>query len=124
FSGLMNPGFSKILSTPDSDRVCVISGGGGYLVKADNPAEWAKIPLLPITDARSVPEHGFLLFTNFSNLAAWDTRGEIWRTQFRFDGLRITKMGSEVIEGYGYDPAEAGEVPFSVNMRTGSHRPT
>jgi hypothetical protein len=124
FSGLMTPGFSKVLSTPDPSRVCVISGGGGYFVKADNPAEWSQIPWLPITEARAVPERSFLLLANLSNLAAWDARGEIWRTHFRFDGLRITKMGSEVIEGYGYDPAEAADVPFSVNMRTGSHRPS
>jgi hypothetical protein len=124
FSGLMRlPGFSKVLSTPDPSRVCVISGGAGYVVKADDPVEWVRIPLLPITEARSVPEYGYLLVADFSNLAAWDLSGEKWRTQFHFDGLRITKMSSEVIEGYGYDPAEGADVPFSVNTRTGSHRP-
>jgi hypothetical protein len=117
------PGITKVLSTPDPGRVCVISGGGAYLVKADNPVEWAKIPMLPITQARSVPEYGFLLLANFRNLAAWDSSGEVWRTEFHFDGLRITKMGSDVIEGYGYDPAFNADVPFSVNTRTGSHRP-
>lgn len=122
FGGLTTPGFSKVLSTPDPSRVCVISGGAGYLVNAGAPDEWTKIPVLPVTYACSVPEHGFLLLANFSNLAAWNATGEIWRTQFSFDGVRITKIGSEVIDGYGYDPACGADVPFAVNTRTGSHR--
>lgn len=53
--GYGEPGISKVLSTPDSERVCVISGGRGYIVRAGNPADWANIPILPITDARPFP---------------------------------------------------------------------
>jgi hypothetical protein len=115
------PGITKVLSTPDPRRVCVISGGGAYVVKVDNPGEWTKIPILPVTYARALPEYGFLLLAGFSELAAWGASGTVWRTRFHFDGLRIMKIGSDAIEGYGYDPAFAADVPFSVNTRTGSH---
>ncbi len=117
--GYGEPGISKVLSTPDSERVCVISGGRGYIVRAGNPADWANIPILPITDARPVPECGFILFADFGRLAAWGKSGIVWETQLGFDGLHITTVNCDVIKGYGYDPASAGDVPFSVNARTG-----
>jgi hypothetical protein len=118
--GSAGPGISKVLSTPDSERVCVISGGGAYIVRANNPADWSEIPILPITEARLVREYGFMLFADFSRLTAWGANGMVWQTQLAFDGLRITTMDRDLIKGYGYDPASATDAPFSVNTRTGS----
>jgi hypothetical protein len=114
------PGISKFLSTPDSERVCVISGGGAHIVRANNPADWTQVPILPITEAYAVPEYGFMLFADFSRLTAWGTNGIVWQTQLPFDGLRITTIDRDLIRGYGYDPVSATDGPFSVITRTGS----
>ena len=98
----------------------MISGGGAYIVRANNPADWSKIPILPITEASLVPEYGFMLFADFSCLTAWGANGIVWQTQLSFDGLRITTMDRDLIKGYGYDPASATDTPFSVNIRTGT----
>ncbi len=36
------PAFCRVVSSPDPDRLCVISNGVGYLVKADEPEVWKK----------------------------------------------------------------------------------
>lgn len=112
-------GISKILSTPDPKRVCVISGGTGYVVNALSPAEWESLPFLPITYACSISELGFLLFGTLSSLVAWSDR-VLWHSQLAVDGLTITSVSPNRIEGYGYNPALDANDPFLVDARTGA----
>src|ERR1700690_4084057 len=39
--------FSRVVSSPNQDRVYVISNGGAYFVKADQPEDWEQIRLVP-----------------------------------------------------------------------------
>ena len=74
------PTFSRILSTPDPNRVCVIAKGAGYLVKADDAEAWESIPLLPVMEARLIPDRELLIFIDFVRFAAYGRDGLIWRS--------------------------------------------
>ncbi|HMD38163.1 MAG TPA: hypothetical protein VKH15_02715, partial [Candidatus Acidoferrum sp.] len=40
-------GFSRVVSLPDPDRVCVIANGAAYIVKVNEPEIWDQVPLIP-----------------------------------------------------------------------------
>ena len=106
---------SRVISTPDPKRVCVIASGGGYVVDADKPAVWDKIPLLPVIDVRAIPERQILVFADFTNLAAYGANGLVWRSpRLCWDDLKILNVTQDTIEGIG-----DGESRFAVDVRTG-----
>lgn len=115
------PAFSRVLSSPDPSNMCVISNGAGYFVKADEPEVWEKIPLSPVLDVRTVPEHKLLVFSDFTRLAAFGSSGLVWQSpRVCWDGLKIVNVSRETIEGVGYDPTISRESRFVVDLRTGS----
>jgi hypothetical protein len=67
--------FSRVLSTPDPDCVCVVSGSAGYIVRVDSPEIWEEI-VIPVLTVTSLPEHRFLLFGDFTSLLP--TGGMAW----------------------------------------------
>ena len=115
------PAFSRVLGSPDRDRVCIVSNGAAYIVKADEPEKWEQIPVMPVLEVRLVAEYQFLVFADFSRLAAYGNKGLAWQSpQVCWDELKITTVTSDRIEGTGYDPTNLGEPrPFAVDIRTG-----
>lgn len=116
------PAFSRILSSPDPDRLCVISRGAAYLVKADEPEVWEEIPLVPVLDVRPIPENNLVVFADFIRLAAYDSQGPAWQSpRVCWDGLKIVRVTSETIEGTGHDPTNSisPESRFVVDLKTG-----
>jgi hypothetical protein len=114
------PAIYKIFSTPNPDRLLVVSGGSGYAVTSSNPSEWEIIPIFPITYAVSVPDHRFLVFGGFSDLLAWNG-SVVWKTRLAVDGLTVTSLTSDRIKGYGYDPALGADDPFVIATASGNH---
>jgi len=114
------PAFSRVVSSPDPERAVVIATGAGFLVKADDPSQWEEIQVRPILDIRSAPEHGILIFSDFTRLAAYGHKGLIWRSpKVCWDELRIGNVTRDTIEGTGYDPTNLDESKFVVDIRTG-----
>jgi hypothetical protein len=117
------PAFCRIVSSPNPNRVCVISNGAGYFVSADEPDTWEEVPLIPILDVRPIPEHGLLVFSDFTGLAAYDSNGLRWRSpQVCHDGLKILNVNDQKIEGIGYNPTNSSspERPFAIDLKTGA----
>jgi hypothetical protein len=114
------PAFSRVVSSPDQDRVCVISKGAAYLVKADELEVWEKIRLIPVLDVRPVPEEKLLVLSDFTRLAAYGCNGLVWQSpQVCWDRLKIANVTHETIEGTGYDPTISRESRFKVDLKTG-----
>gem|GEM_PF-739175 len=116
------PAFSRVISSPDPDRVCVVANGSAYIVKVDAPEVWEQVPIIPVLDVRLLLEKKLLVFGDFIRLAAYGTNGFAWRSsRVCWDGLRITNVTSELIEGVGYDPTNAAthESRFAIELRTG-----
>jgi hypothetical protein len=117
------PTFSRVLSSPEPSRFCVISHGGAYIVKADDPEVWEEIPIMPVLDVRLTPKRDLLIFSDFSRLAAHDGSRVVWKnSDICSDDLKITKITDETIEGAGYYPANpiAPEMRFVVDLKTGA----
>ena len=110
-----------VISSPEPNTVCVISKGGGYLVNAESPELWEEVRVCPVTEFRLLPEHGLLVFSDFTGLAAYGSNGLVWRSpRVCWDGLKITKVTRETIEGAGYDPTNLEkEMRFAVDLKTG-----
>jgi hypothetical protein len=116
------PAYSRVFSSPDPKRVCVLSRGSAYMVNADEPETWEKIPVFPVLEVRPLPVHKLLVFSDFSSLASYGSSGIAWRSpRVCWDGLKITNVSSETIEGTGYDPTNSTthESRFAVDVRTG-----
>jgi hypothetical protein len=116
------PAFSRVVSSPDPDRLCVLANGAAYVVKSNDPERWEQIPIIPVLDVRQLPEAGLLVFSDFTHLAAYRNNKLAWPSaRVCWDDLKIAKITSEVIEGVGYDPTNSitHERPFSVDLRTG-----
>jgi hypothetical protein len=102
------PAFSRVLSSPDSESVCVVSDGSAYIVKAEQPDEWEQVPITPVLDVRPLLEQKLLLFADFIRLAAYGSNKLAWRSpRVCWDGLKITNVTSDIIEGTGYGPTNA-----------------
>ena len=116
------PAISHVVSSPDPNRVCVISSGAAYIVKADEPEIWEQIPLIPVQNVRPIPEKGLLVFSDFIRLAACDSSGLAWRSpRVCWDELKIVSVTQNTIEGTGYDPTNSitHESRFVVDLKTG-----
>jgi hypothetical protein len=48
---------TAVISTPEPNRVCVISKGAGYMVNAEAPELWEEGRACPVIDSRPLVEH-------------------------------------------------------------------
>ena len=63
------------------------------------------------------------LFAGFQSLLAWGRKGKVWETgRLSWDGLRITAVRGETLQGMGWDMTSDRELEFTVNLKTGEHR--
>lgn len=114
--------FSRVVSSPDSSRICVVAKGSAYIVKVDEPEIWEQIPVIPVMDVRQLQEERLLIFSDFIRLAAYGSNGLVWRSpRVCWDGLKIVGVSRETIEGTGYDPTNAitHESRFVFDLKTG-----
>ncbi|MGD1100807.1 MAG: hypothetical protein ABSA59_01975 [Terriglobia bacterium] len=116
------PAFSCVVDSLDPNRMCVISKGAAYIVKADKPEAWEQIPLVPVLDFRVIPDAGLLIFSDSTRLMAYGSSGLAWRSpRVCWDGLKIVSVNRGIIEGIGYDPTNlvTHESRFAVDLKTG-----
>ncbi len=121
-SGGLRNGLTAIFSCPDRRSVCVVAAGNGYMVRADNPSLWKKLPSIPVLDARSIPDRHVLVFADFTKLVAYAPQGLVWITEsLSWDGITITEVTPDSITGMAWDAPTQRQVAFSVNLTTGKH---
>ena len=114
------PAFSRVVSSPNPGRACVIAKGRGFLVSADDSEQWEEIQILPVLDVRAIPERQILVFANFTHLAAYGSNGLVWRSpRVCWDELKIVDVTRDTIEGTGFDPTTQRESRFVVDLENG-----
>jgi hypothetical protein len=114
--------FSRVISSPNPNRVGVISEGRAYFVNADQPEVWEEVPVMPVLEVRPILEHNLLIFSDFIRLAAYGTNGLAWQSpRVCWDGLKITNITAATIEGTGHDPTNSvtQESRFVVDLKNG-----
>jgi hypothetical protein len=113
---------SAVCSCPDPDSFCAVAGGYAYVVKATDPKEWFRIEQRPVVDLRVVHEPHLLLFTGFTTITALGPSGLAWTTErLSWEGVTISEISGEKLQGRSWDATADKEVPFEVDLKTGKH---
>ena len=121
FSGDNVP--SGIWACPDPGWICAVAGGYAYLIDTSDPSRWHQLPYRPVTNVTVVAEHALLVFAGFQSLLAWGRSGKSWETgRLSWDGLSITAIHGDTLQGLGWDMTTDRELEFRVNLKTGEHR--
>jgi len=128
WSGFFALGFESdqvinaLYSCPDPDSLCVVAGGYAYVVKVTDPASWFRVEQRPVIDIRPVSELELLLFTGFTTISAVGRAGLKWTTErLSWDGISITEINGNKLQGLGWDALTDKQAPFEVDLQTGKH---
>ena len=123
FGQVTPKGVSGIFTTPDPQRLCVVSSGEGYLVSANTPTEWEAIRATPILDVRSIRAQGIIVFADYTTLVAYGQTGMKWKTKrLTWDSLKITEVTDAFIKGEFWDIRSEATASFVVDLATGTHQ--
>jgi hypothetical protein len=108
-------------SCPSPIWLCALAGGYAYLVNTANPEQFEQIEYRPVLHVRALPEQKLLLFAGHHSLLAWGSQGKAWQTaRLSWEGVEITKIEGNLLEGVGWDLLTDRDVPFTVDLRTGA----
>ncbi len=122
FGQIAPKGLTGVFSTPNVNRLCVVSKGNGYLVSAGEPQDWESIKAIPIIDARSFPKSGIIVFAHFTGLVAYGDKGIRWKTErLSWDNLKIISTTEREITGEFWDIRSESTQRFVVDLVTGNH---
>ena len=107
-------------SCPNPQEICAVAGGYAYLINTASPAHFAMPAYRPVLEIRPVPEKGLLLFVGHRGILAWAAGGQVWESQKLSDeGVAITGVDGDVLEGTGWNMRTDRETGFRLDMRTG-----
>lgn len=118
FADLLAP--TGLWSCPAREELCAVSGGYAYVVDTREPERFTQIAFRPVLEVRALKEQGLLVFAGHYALLAWGAEGKVWETvRLSSEGVRITEIRGEELDGFGWDLMTDREVPFRVDLRTG-----
>lgn len=111
---------SGLWSCPAEDELCAVAGGYAYIVNTLRPEQWTHLAFRPVLEIQAVPSHALLLFAGHYALVAWGPGGRAWESpRLSSEGLRITEIAGDQLQGFGWDLLTDREVPFTLDLRTG-----
>lgn len=121
--GFTDPSMPTVtLACPNPDELCAVAGGYAYVIDSAHPERSTHIPLKPVVDVLAIQSHNVLVFVGFHHLYAWGRDGEAWKTErLSWEGIRITGVDGDTLHGTGWNMFTDQDVPFSVDLRDGSH---
>ena len=118
-----NKAISGIYTTPNPNSICVVSRGAGYIVSANKPEKWEFIKAIPIFTVQLIPVHKIIVFSNYTELIAYDDHGIKWCTErIALDGLKIKGIYDTIIKGEYWDDRNDNYKDFEVDILTGDQR--
>ncbi len=109
-------------SHPNPDVLCAAAGGYVYLVPTRNPERCEQVPLRPVLAVEAVAEPvPLLLFVGNRSILAYGAEGKAWESGLLSDeGVTITGISGERLEGLGWEMATDREVAFVLDLRDGT----
>jgi hypothetical protein len=111
-----------VWACPDAAWMCAVAGGYAYLIDTRNPERWEQVKYRPVTAVNTLGEQQLLLFSSFHSLLAWGRDGKTWETgRLSWEGIRVTSIQKETLLGFGWDMKTDQELPFEVDLKTGTH---
>jgi len=122
FGRITPSGVTGVFTTPNPERICVVSKGEGYMVSSSIPTVWEPIQTRPIIDVRPVYAMRIIVFASFNELTAYDNNGLKWKTKrLTWDGMNIIQVTDHIIRGEFFDIATERYESFVVDLETGNH---
>ena len=121
--GFSNPSMpSGVYGCPNAGEICVLAGGYAYVAAVSAPERVILLAMKPVVSVLPVVDAGLLLFVGFQTVLAWGREGKAWETErLSWEGVRVTGVSGEVLEGFGWDLIRDVEAAFRVDLRTGEH---
>ncbi|GGA65359.1 hypothetical protein GCM10011507_16160 [Edaphobacter acidisoli] len=111
-----------IHACPNPHELCAVAGGYAYILDTAHPDRSTHIPQKPVVEVRPLPTHGLLLFIGFHTIVAWGDHDQAWHSaRLTWEGLRITTIEADTLHGLGWNMFTDKEVPFTLDLRTGTH---
>jgi hypothetical protein len=111
-----------LFSTPHPDWLCAVSGGYAYVVNAQHPEQWHFVKSRPVLETRAISEANALTFADFQTLSGFTADATLWQSApLSWEGLKITAIKGNELQGFGWDAIQDRDVPFTVDLRTGQH---
>ncbi len=75
-----------------------------------------------MVELRALHELQLLLFTGFTTITALGRSGLAWTTKrLSWEGVTISEISGEKLQGLGWDAIADKEIPFVVDLTTGQH---
>jgi hypothetical protein len=124
------PFLTGLFTTPDEGGFCVVCRGIGYFVDAEEgpTAEWFRVSCEPIRYVLPFPQHGLIVFADFTSFIAYRYADEVigleeaWRSvRLGDDELDVLRMTDDRIEGRVWHAPRDQMLGFSLDVRTGEH---
>lgn len=120
FGKISGNGISGIFTTPNTDIICIVAKGAGYMVSTSNPLNWEQVKSIPIMDVRPIKSHNLLIFADYTELVAYNDTGIKWRTErLAYDNLKIIEITEDFIKGEYWNISNDSNDTFKVNIETG-----
>jgi hypothetical protein len=108
-------------SAPNPEEICAVAGGYAYLIDSTAPERFTMIAYRPVLEIRPLVREGLLLFVGHHSILAWGREGQVWESEKLSDeGLTITGIEGGVLCGMGWQMIADKEVPFVLDLRSGS----
>ena len=111
-----------VFGCPNPRELCAVAGGYAYIIDTSQPERCEQVPLKPVAEVLPLPWHELLIFAGFHGLAAWGVDGLAWTSgRLSWEGLKLGSVEGDTLHGLGWDMRTDREVPFAVDLRSGTH---
>jgi hypothetical protein len=110
-----------IWSAPNPHEMCAVSGGYAYIIDTALPEQFTMVPYRPVLHVLPAVDSGLLLFVGSRTILAWGQHGKAWESpKLSDEGVTVSKIEGAVLRGTGWSMFTDKDVPFSLDLDTGS----
>jgi len=112
---------SGVWSCPRASDLLAVAGGYAYLVDTSDPAKCVHLPQKPVTKVVAAPQNGLILLAGFHHIIAVNAEGLAWQSaRVSWEGVTLGDVVGGALHGMGWDMMRDEEVPFVMDLRTGT----
>jgi len=120
--GNLQPGAgytTKLINWPHANAVIVIANGAVYVVRPDDPGQWAYLDLLTVDCHLAESGETAILSTYTDVVAVLPDGSERWRRNVAVDGVEVNSIEDGLIHGSACDDPPGEWQPFTLRVDTG-----
>jgi len=113
---------TAIYTCPNPDDLLAIAGGYAYLIDTQHPDTCLHLNLRPVTQVLQAPTANCIVLAGFHEVTAIGEDGLLWQSaRLSWEGITLSEVRGNILHGVGWNLATDREVPFTVDLATGTH---